>query len=357
MNWISSAPGRICLFGEHQDYLGLDIIAGAINLRFRIQCIPGTDKFYHLKMPDINQEMKFIPSEDVKYDNKRDYLKATVNILKREYGFDFKKGYDFIFKSEIPINVGASSYSVMLVAWASLLLKLNNHADAENPEKIAYLGYKSEVVEFKESGGMMDHYTSSLGGIIHLETKYDPVKYERLYPELKGFVLADSNQPKDTVGTLKNLKMHAIKSIEMIKQHVPDFSFKKYTVNDIKNELNKLPEELKIILKANIINHHLTIEALDLLREKNIDEKKFGELLNKHHNQLRDGLNISTLKIEKMLESAKKAGALGGKINGSGCGGTMFVYAPEKEQSVAEAIIKAGGTPYIVDIDKGMNGL
>ncbi len=107
MNWISSAPGRICLFGEHQDYLGLDIIAGAINLRFRIQCIPGTDRLYYLKMPDINQEIKFIPSEEVKYDNKRDYLKATVNILKREYGFDFKKGYDFIFKSEIPINADA----------------------------------------------------------------------------------------------------------------------------------------------------------------------------------------------------------------------------------------------------------
>ncbi|MHA1586217.1 MAG: galactokinase family protein, partial [Candidatus Heimdallarchaeota archaeon] len=28
-----SAPGRVCLFGEHQDYLKLTVIPAAINLR------------------------------------------------------------------------------------------------------------------------------------------------------------------------------------------------------------------------------------------------------------------------------------------------------------------------------------
>ena len=37
-NWVIkdlevSTPGRICLFGEHQDYLGLPVIAMAISLR------------------------------------------------------------------------------------------------------------------------------------------------------------------------------------------------------------------------------------------------------------------------------------------------------------------------------------
>ncbi|MFC1564948.1 galactokinase family protein, partial [candidate division KSB1 bacterium] len=33
---IVSAPGRICLFGEHQDYLGLPVIAAAIGLRISV---------------------------------------------------------------------------------------------------------------------------------------------------------------------------------------------------------------------------------------------------------------------------------------------------------------------------------
>ena len=31
-----STPGRICLFGEHQDYLGLPVIAMAISLRINL---------------------------------------------------------------------------------------------------------------------------------------------------------------------------------------------------------------------------------------------------------------------------------------------------------------------------------
>jgi galactokinase len=64
-------------------------------------------------------------------------------------------------------------------------------------------------------------------------------------------------------------------------------------------------------------------------------------------------LKISTPKIERMLESALKAGAYGGKINGSGGGGCMFVYAPNNPEDVADAIRKEGGRPYIVQIDEG----
>ena len=34
---ISKAPGRVCLFGDHQDYLGLPIIACAIDRFIEIQ--------------------------------------------------------------------------------------------------------------------------------------------------------------------------------------------------------------------------------------------------------------------------------------------------------------------------------
>jgi len=61
----------------------------------------------------------------------------------------------------------------------------------------------------------------------------------------------------------------------------------------------------------------------------------------------------STEKIEKMIQVAKDAGALGGKINGSGGGGTMLAYAPGKEKEIAKALEKAGGEPYIIKISEG----
>jgi len=41
-----SAPGRICLFGEHQDYLGLPVITVAINLRIAIEGRPVKEKVW-----------------------------------------------------------------------------------------------------------------------------------------------------------------------------------------------------------------------------------------------------------------------------------------------------------------------
>ena len=76
-------------------------------------------------------------------------------------------------------------------------------------------------------------------------------------------------------------------------------------------------------------------------------------MLNRQHAILRDTLGVSTDKIETMLEAAIGAGAHGGKINGSGGGGCMFVYAPESAEEVAAAIERAGGKAYIVHVDKG----
>lgn len=53
------------------------------------------------------------------------------------------------------------------------------------------------------------------------------------------------------------------------------------------------------------------------------------------------------------MDAALSAGALGGKINGSGGGGCMFVYAPNNAQEVADAIDGAGGKSYIINVDSG----
>ena len=90
-----------------------------------------------------------------------------------------------------------------------------------------------------------------------------------------------------------------------------------------------------------------------MLAQKLIPKKEIGNLMNEHHQILRDDLKISTSKIETMINVALKAGAYGAKINGSGGGGCMFAYAPEDPERVAESINKVGGRSYIVHCDTG----
>ena len=63
-------------------------------------------------------------------------------------------------------------------------------------------------------------------------------------------------------------------------------------------------------------------------------------------------LGISTPKIEKLIQVAKKAGALGASLHGTG--GGLIAYAPGKAKRVARAIEQAGGIGIAVHADSGL---
>ena len=97
-----STPGRICLFGEHQDYLGLPIIALAISLRINLSGEKKSGKVIHINMPDIKEQKK-ISLDDLEYRNSRDYFRSGIRICQNE-GLRFSKGFDCKIKSQIPIK-------------------------------------------------------------------------------------------------------------------------------------------------------------------------------------------------------------------------------------------------------------
>jgi mevalonate kinase len=60
------------------------------------------------------------------------------------------------------------------------------------------------------------------------------------------------------------------------------------------------------------------------------------------------GLGVSDESLEWLINAAKKAGALGAKLTGAGGGGCMIALASdEKLQEVLEAIMRAGGRPFM----------
>ena len=82
--------------------------------------------------------------------------------------------------------------------------------------------------------------------------------------------------------------------------------------------------------------------------------QKLGHLLNLHQEQLRDNIQISTNKINKIIANSLNSGALGGKINGSGFGGTMFALIPNNVQLLKNVIEDAGGEAFIIETSKGV---
>ncbi|MFQ5676727.1 MAG: galactokinase family protein, partial [bacterium] len=159
-----SAPGRICLFGEHQDYLNLPVIPCAISLRINIAGKHRKDTLVTLDLPDIGEKKSFSITDDLSYVEERDYFRSALNVLRREK-FTFSRGFDCTVRGQIPINAGTSSSSALVVAWINFLARMSDQAVTLTPEEIAEYAHKAEVLEFREPGGMMDHYAAALGGI------------------------------------------------------------------------------------------------------------------------------------------------------------------------------------------------
>ena len=347
-----SAPGRLCLLGEHQDYFGLPILAAAINLRISIHGKKRADRKLKLELPDIGERDEFPLDKKLEYSQRRDYLKSAVNILQREQ-IRIPSGWDCTIKGTIPINSGTASSSALVVAWVKFLIEAIKDERAGNPNDIAELAFFSEVAEFKEPGGKMDHYASALGGIIsiHFGRKLQIKKHHN---RLKEFVLADSLIRKDTTGTLGFLKRNVIQGMERIQNNLKNFDLKSTLGPEEKEEIEKLPPVEKRLLTGTLMTREITAEGIELFDAENFNQAHFGQLLTRQQEVIRDYLQISVPKIDRMIDTALKTGALGAKLNGSGEGGCMFAYTPGKSEEVFEALKKLGAKPFIVLVDEGV---
>lgn len=347
----TSACGRICLFGEHQDYLGLPVIAAGISRRISIKGGYRDDNRVIIHLPDINEIVSFELAPELSYTTARDYFKSAINILIRE-GYRFSKGIEVTVHGNIPINSGTSSSSALLVAWMNWLVNMADNPKPQEPAKLGELAHRAEVLEFGEPGGMMDHYSTAVGGVIYLQST-PAIKLEAFTPNLGTFVLGDSMQEKDTLGVLAHVKFGMLDAIAKIQKQHPSFSLHTFPAERASEFEDLLTEPEYTLLKGNLSDRDILKEALAMIRSNEIDHVRFGKLLSIHQDSLRDAKKVSTPKINAMIDAAMAAGAYGAKINGSGGGGCMFAYAPENPEKVAEAIEKVGGAAYLITVDQG----
>jgi galactokinase len=345
-----SAPGRICLFGEHQDYLGLPVIAAAVSLRIGVHASPRQDGLFAIEMPDLGERVVLDASWEQLYTAPRDYIRSCMNVLYRK-GMRWPQGYDVILHGAIPMNAGVSSSSALVVMWLRFLLEVGMNAPAFDDSQLARWAYEAEVLEFREPGGMMDHFCASLGGLLWIDT-VPPFAAERWENSLEGIVVGNSREPKATLETLARNRRDVTEGAAKLRDRFAAFDLATSPLAEVDHRIRALPPDPGRRLRANMVNRNITLEAREAIVQG--DQLRVGHLLTLHHAQLRDGLDLSTEKIERMIDSSLNAGALGAKVNGSGGGGCMFAYAPGREKEVAEAIRSEGGVPYIVTVDDGV---
>lgn len=333
-------PGRICFFGDHQDYLQLPIIAGTIDRYITLTATPIVASELRVDLLDLGiQKSISLPySEESLAPN--DYFCSALHSL-RAKEIRPTQGYQIQIKGDLPINAGLSSSSALVVAWIRFLLTAYAPQQLFSNREVAQLAVTTEVQNFNQPGGIMDQFTIAHRGLGYLEIATQ--EWQPLQPQLGPLVVAVSGIEKQTLTVLHNARSYAQEALAIIQKAHPSFNIYNATADTYAKFVNLLPQALQPYWYAAVENYRITKQAQQLLMVSPAPVKSLGELMNKHQEILRSCIQNTPDPMHKMMEAALQAGALGTKIIGSGGGGAMVALAPPTAQVQVVDAFKAAG--------------
>ena len=333
-------PARICFFGDHQDYLGLPVIAGSINRFIYLKAEPIPQQEFNLNLPDIGKSRCISLTSSTNTIPRGDYLLSSLEILKKN-GLEFKQGYRIEISGDIPVNAGLSSSSALTVAWIRFLVAIQENKKHINDAQIGQWGYEAEVAFFNDPGGLMDQYTIAQQGLLCIETNSGNV--DRLKSNLGDLIVAESGIPKQTVEVLKNARTFQERALKQVRKEIPKYSIQSHPPSDYLRTKMLVEAKYRPYWFAATHNFAITKQARKLLDEEHPDTLRLGELMNAHQRILENEIGNTPLEMIRMMNAARKAGAYGAKIIGSGGGGCMVAMVPENAKHlVKKAFIDQG---------------
>ncbi len=301
---ITSAPGKLVLFGEHASRHGKPILVQAVDSRIYAILKPRKDSQIFLTSEKYGAVKEKWPT------SKLDILSSAIEKMIERAGE--KKGFDLEIKSDVNSGTGSSN-AVTVAAIGALNEYFNTGMDKKRIVDIAFQA--SSGVSGYGSG--MDVAASTYGGIIY----YIKGKVARVVTNEDIPIIVGNTGIKAKSGPI-------IKGVQHLEQKYP----------------NLLPVFIDKI--GEIVD-----EAEKAIRTK--DWPTLGELMNINHGLL-SAMGVSSINLEKLIFASRGAGALGAKLSGAGVGDNMIALATENDKKVRNAIRKAGGKILPVKVGEGL---
>jgi len=306
----ASAPGKVILFGEHFVVYDEPAVVMAVDLRVNVSVEEVQERGVFVESQDLSVSGTFIKdlfTPKIGGMNARTTLEPIHLAVKAVSKQRKLKGGLYVkVKSEIPVAAGLGSSAAVAVATVAAVAKVLE-IDLSR-EEISQLAYGAEeYVHGKPSG--VDQTISTFGGVITYRSTqgFSPLKTSTSIP----LVIGNTGQKRST-GELVSL---------------------------VRGRMERFPEVMNPIIQA---GGNLTLSAIEALRKG--DLYSLGELMNTNHGLL-SSIGVSNDMLDRLVNAARKAGALGSKLTGAGGGGCMIALADRsKIDKVAEAIDKAGGS-------------
>ncbi|HET59350.1 MAG TPA: mevalonate kinase [Chloroflexi bacterium] len=297
----ASAPGKVILFGEHavvHGYTAAAIPLPAIRATSRIN-----SRYYsldtHIIAPMIDLDADYADLAN------SHPIKFTINLFYTRHPHIAQPPITISMESAIPISSGMGSGAAIT---ASLLRGLFQFHQIEFSQQIL-----SEMVYEVEK---IHHGTPS--GIDNTVVCFEqPVIFKK-------------NQPLQTF----SITGEAVLVIANSGHTTPTYE----TVADVRQKFADQPQTVTNIFTA---IEETCLEGVQALQSSNFPLA--GMSMRKNHQSLRD-LGVSDPVLDRLVDTAIKAGAWGAKLSGGGRGGIIIALcSPERKNIVCDSLENAGG--------------
>ncbi len=347
--FVSFAPGRVNLLGEHVDYNGGAVLPMAIDRYVRIESRMLEGGMIRIDARDLGSTIEFsLESLEEKKDGKGNNLPswalypAGVAWALLQHGFEVR-GIQAVFSSSIPVGAGLSSSAAVEVAFASLWQVIAGFP--LSPLELAKICQHAENKYVGVNCGLMDQFASACGeagSAVWFDTRTHESKPIKL-PENTVVIVADTGVRRGLAGSAYNERRASCEeALRHFQRFLPGIeSLREVTPADFEKLSDGLGE---VPLKRSryIVQECARMDkAVEVLSRR--DAAEFGLLMNETHIGLRDDYEVSCPELDVMAELAwKLPGCYGSRLTGAGFGGCTVSLVQREKAEQFEASLKAG---------------
>lgn len=309
----ASAPGKAILFGEHAVVYGQPAIAVPVSqVTAKATVTPGIrapQGEIRILAPDIDLDAIL---DDLPEDQP---LAAAVRAGLAAFGVARAPAFTLRVHSTIPVAGGLGSGAAVSVAILRAVSAFLGHPLSDS--EVSDLAFEVEKLHHGTPSGIDNTVVTYAQPVFFI--KGHPIEVFSI-PTPFTLVVADTGIPSPT----------------------------KIAVGDVRSAWQADGERYEAIFGA--IGSLAKQARLAIETEGNAG---LGPLMDQNHSLLQS-LNVSSPELDRLVEAARAAGALGAKLSGGGRGGNMIALVePEQAAEVAAALEDAGAKQTIITEVKG----
>ncbi len=389
------APGRVNLIGEHTDYNGLPVFPIAIDRGVRIEFTVTDEAAVRLDSPVARFDpFAFQLKRPIAAADQGDwsnYVRAAGRGL-MEHGVRLERGIEGTVTGDVPIAAGLSSSSALVVASALALLKANG-STLPRLELAALMARAERFVGLE--GGGMDQAACLHGREGHaLRIEFEPLRVTPVaVPEGWRWVVASSlvraeksagareayneraRQCREALGVVgggggaRRGRVSGSAGVGARQVATPegaardtrgDAATGRPAYRDLvaEDDVDGLLRRARRVLAPVLFRRfrHVVTEGRRVAQAeaamRDGDMGRFGDLMVRSHESLRDDFEVSTDGLDAIVNVALEAGAAGARLTGAGFGGCAVVLCDDRTAApVMEALAarffapRLGGPP------------